>query len=436
MVVNSRRTLAHLTVPATITPRADDLLASTRRLPTQTTADHLLTRLAPELAELKADQESVDRMRERLTPRQPLTMALRARLEEKNQKIRQLEAELARKTTSHSNAVPDAPAEADDKNMSAVLPLEADLCPSSRPIPSPPRTPPNERPFAVSPMKRSAHSFLVNAACYESAEEAEARVQAAEEVAALRAAAEAATAATAATTEVAPGRGIMTNPDQPLTIETKHRPYKARSLVRSSAAVELDVSEARRRARAAAAAADVASSEAMAKALHAEAVRGCDTTALSAESAWATVTKAPREAAAAAKTAAAAREEAESAAFDARRVELVALSSHHNEHVRRASAVPAAALDELATQVHDERTALKQHSMTIGEALWLRPKKPQPASSRGGAQLATILSFQVPGAELPQPFAERMNFSSEMSPMTLTAYSPIRQRSIPVRAGA
>ena len=162
LIVNSARTLAHLSQPAK--------LQGARALPEQTMADRLLERLAGDLSALKADPEQLAAMRERLAPRQPLTLALRTRLGEKEQLISKLQAQLKQQA-------PPAPRrDADDEEgddelyletLSTMLPAPSDDDdddPASRP-----RTPPGERPFAMDPTNASGRSFLVEAFAEEAA---------------------------------------------------------------------------------------------------------------------------------------------------------------------------------------------------------------------------------------------------------------------------
>ena len=90
--VHSARTLFHLTQPAILQDAPRDLLAGTRALPAKTVADRLLVRLESELTQLKNDPAELEAVRARLTPRQPLTEALRARLKVKDDRIAELES--------------------------------------------------------------------------------------------------------------------------------------------------------------------------------------------------------------------------------------------------------------------------------------------------------------------------------------------------------
>ena len=69
------------------TPPASALLQGTRALPEQTAADRLLEKLSGELETLKSDPAELDAVKARLTPREPLTQSLRARLKDKDERI-------------------------------------------------------------------------------------------------------------------------------------------------------------------------------------------------------------------------------------------------------------------------------------------------------------------------------------------------------------
>ena len=90
--------------------RSTLLLRGTRSLPEQTAADHLLGRLSVDLAALKSNPAELEAVRQRLTPRQPLTLVLRSRvdtmkgqLQTKDARIAELEAMLGSKSTTASS---------------------------------------------------------------------------------------------------------------------------------------------------------------------------------------------------------------------------------------------------------------------------------------------------------------------------------------------
>ena len=159
--VHSARTLSHLTkgaIPTSLieAPRKkhvpcthfstsssgtarSSLLYGTRALPEQTGADNLLCRISVDLAQLKGDPQKLEAVRQRLTPRQPLTLALRSRVEAlksqlhtKDARIAELEATLhgSRSTTAsnHSSTTsgPCSPTGEDDASSEA----EAEAVPS------------------------------------------------------------------------------------------------------------------------------------------------------------------------------------------------------------------------------------------------------------------------------------------------------------------
>ena len=152
--VHSARTLSHLTkgaIPTSLieAPRKkhvpcthfstsssgtarSSLLYGTRALPEQTGADNLLCRISVDLAQLKGDPQKLEAVRQRLTPRQPLTLALRSRVEAlksqlhtKDARIAELEATLqgSRSTTAsnHSSTTsgPCSPTGEDDTSSEA-----------------------------------------------------------------------------------------------------------------------------------------------------------------------------------------------------------------------------------------------------------------------------------------------------------------------------
>ena len=135
--VHSARTLSHLTkgaIPASLieAPHKNHMpcthlstsisgtarsgtarLYGTRTLPEQTGADHLLCRISVDLAQLKGNPQKLEAVRQRLTPRQPLTLALRSRVEAlksqlhtKDARIAELEATLqgSRSTTASNHS--------------------------------------------------------------------------------------------------------------------------------------------------------------------------------------------------------------------------------------------------------------------------------------------------------------------------------------------
>lgn len=179
LVVHSARTMRHMSQPAVLTQRdGNDLLAGTRALPVQTVADGLLKKHHDVLVALKSNPAAMDAVRARLTPREPLTLALKSRLEQKDKRIADLEAQLHEATarriepprelegSSIVQAVDDVKAKQQEGSDSALS--------------TPARTPIGQRPFAMSPTNQTGTSFLV-AAFAEAAEAERARSEAEDE---------------------------------------------------------------------------------------------------------------------------------------------------------------------------------------------------------------------------------------------------------------
>ena len=183
LLLNSARTLAHVKQPAVLTPR-DELMAGTRALPEQTHADRLLEKHSETLAALKADPSEFAALRTKLTPREPLTLALRAQLKERDARIAELEAKL-RATAYRTEPTPKVKAAADDTESKQDS-LDGAASPGQPESPvslsTPPRTPIGDRPFQMSPTNRTGVSFLVAAF----AEEEEERLRAAAALAAAQ----------------------------------------------------------------------------------------------------------------------------------------------------------------------------------------------------------------------------------------------------------
>ena len=190
--VHSARTLFHLTQPAILQDAPRDLLAGTRALPAKTVADRLLVRLESELTQLKNDPAELEAVRARLTPRQPLTEALRARLKVKDDRIAELESRLLMEKAAREVAAAAAKAaaikaaeeEAADVSDPVAVEPEPPIVDSTPP--TPPRTPLGERPFAMSPTNNTGMSLLI-AAFAEEAEERKQKEEAEAEAAALAA---------------------------------------------------------------------------------------------------------------------------------------------------------------------------------------------------------------------------------------------------------
>ena len=136
--VNSARTLAHLVQPSFLssTPRS----AATATRAKLGRHQPLLDRLS--LKALRSDPAELEALRSRVAPRQPLTLALQARLKQlnatlgaKEERIAQLEAALATQIATAPQAV------GVEDNASSQMPFDASA------TSSPCRTPSGDRPF-------------------------------------------------------------------------------------------------------------------------------------------------------------------------------------------------------------------------------------------------------------------------------------------------
>jgi len=429
----------------------------------QTAADKLLAALHPELEAIKSNPLELEALRSRVTtPRQPLTLALQAKVKAKDERIAQLE-EALRAATSTANVIgASGKATGSSANSTDVVTLHVDkdeeyatsldamcerlLSKAHSELQAeqmdltdhgsvPPAT--STSPTAFSPVRDvfclapqrtgflpDEGGFIVEA-FREAREEREAGKpdQGSENVIGRSGgpgrAADVASEAHESMKDRLEGKLHRHGSESAREDADSSISARARSRGRPSVGTRA-AEEASKRAVTAAKKAEAASSNAAEKAAIALAVEACDKSNLSAQEAW-EVTKAPREAAAAAKALKAAQEAAEVAAFEARCANLHSLADHENAHniplqvSHDASKRPADALLSLATFVREERRAVQRHGEEIGEAL---------ALSRGvGRGVGRHGSSSARAPERPS-LADRMSFSSDVKPTPL-GFAPL-----------
>ena len=486
-MVNSARTMAHLTQPASLaramalkglTPRSKvktspeevpPLLRGTLALPgAPNEADRLLGKLSGALEALKANPDEMDALRLRV--RDGPARELQKKLKAKEEKIQELERELKNARAAqgtHSGAGADAiphaaltsqwlervrqrlrlgeetvgPQGGEGEQWGEDVTRGEEQVEEQREEmgSTPPRTPLVERPFGLSPTTHAPGTAFLVAAF---AEEKELEQQAQQAQQAQRQGEEAnakqrtsgravvVSASEAANEHIVPRSAR----DATSSISTR-RPHATTDLstwVRPGTAPRFTVKASQRAAMEAAdakerAVAAAKTAGAMSAEAAAKAARAAEVkgcdTSGLSPDAAWSITKAPREAAAAARAANAARVEAENAALASRRAELGELAHHENEHVRYFSRAPAQALSNLATFVQNERELTHRHGAAIGDALALCSERASERATHWATPALPVI-----------PLAERVKFTSDVVAVPLAMpHSPFRRRATAAR---